>query len=126
MTDAAMLELRRLAAAVEGLQRLVGRLATHAPPPPQTRVLEALGAVYGHGVSFTSSDVSDALNLHVETRQELRQALHVALAGKAPTPERIGRLLRGIVAAGPAAGWLLSTPGTDAGARIWMLESVGG
>jgi hypothetical protein len=110
---------------VQGLRRLVERLATHAPPAPQTRVLEALAAVYGHGVSFTSSDVADALTLRVDTRQALRQALHVALAGKAPTAERIGSLLRRIVAAGPAAGWMLCTPATDGGARVWMLEQVG-
>ncbi len=91
MTDATMLELVRAAvrAEVEPLRRLVERLATHAPPAPQTRVLEALAAVYGHGV------------------------------------RRIGSLLRRIVAAGPAAGWMLCTPATDGGARVWMLEQVG-
>jgi hypothetical protein len=66
--------------------------------------------------------VADALTLRVDTRQALRQALHVALAGKAPTPECVGLLLRRIVKAGPAAGWMLTTPGTDCGIRVWMLE----
>lgn len=120
MTDADRI-LDELAA----LRRMVERLATHAPPRPHARVLEALAAVYGHGVPFTSGDIVDALALCLDTRQTLRQALHAALGGKAPTPERIGRLLRSIVAAGGAAGWLLTTPATEGGARVWILERVG-
>lgn len=107
------------------LRRLVERITP--PPTPQTRVLQALAAVYGHGVAFTSADVADALALHYEPRAALRQALHAALAGKAPTPERIGRLLRGIVASGGATDdWTLTTPTTEGGSRVWMLMRPGG
>ncbi len=114
----------RILGELAALRRMLERITP--PPTPQTRLLQALAAVYGHGGAFTSADVADALALRYESRTALRQALHAALAGKAPTPERIGRLLGGIVAAGgPAGDWTLTTPSAEGGSRVWMLVRAG-
>lgn len=102
-------------------------LAAHAPPDPHRRVLRALGALFGTGVPFLSSDVAEALQMRLETRRPLREALHLALGGKAPTPARIGQLLRGIVddTAVVVGGWRLVSPAAEGNSRVWMLERVG-
>ena len=125
MNDAALLELLRAELPRLVREAVAEALAASRLAAPHARAVEALAAVYGHGVPFTSADVSDALALRLDTRQALRHTLHVALGGKAPTTERIGRLLRSIVAAGGTAGWMLTTPATESGSRVWMLQRVG-
>lgn len=110
---------------IRALRALVERLVAGSLPEPQRRVLDALAGLYGHGVPFTSGDLVEALQVRLSSRQPLRDALHLALAGKPATAERIGRLLRQMLDAGGASGgWRLTTPTTEGGARVWMLERV--
>jgi hypothetical protein len=110
---------------IRALRADVARLVRGSLPEPQQRVVEALGLLYGPNTPFTSSEVVDALQVRLSTREPLRVALPVALAGKAPSAERVGRLLRRVVDAGGVAGaWRLVSPATEGGARIWMVEHV--
>lgn len=129
MTDHDLEQLldRALARRLEPLVRLVEQaLRQRDALTPRDRVLAALASIYGAGAPFISRDVVELLSVATPERQELRKALHLALGGKAITPERVGILLRAIVKDGGTAGDLvLVAPAAEGNSTIWMLDRVG-
>ena len=97
--------------------------------PPAGRaaaaLLGALWTVFGQA-PFTSTDVVDAIALDLPARRALRAALEAALAGKAPTAERLGRRLADLAERSTtAAGVRLDAPCRERGVRVWALRQVG-
>jgi hypothetical protein len=130
VNDPALLELRRLAAAVEEqaaeLPRLVREAVREALAeagqqrltPAQRAAQAAVGRLYRPHEAFTTSEAVSACAFDPEALAALRRACNA-------DPQRLGILLGQLAAAGAVAGGvrLVRLP-PEAGVRRWVLEAV--
>jgi hypothetical protein len=107
------------AAVLEALAEAAPRLT-----PEQSRLVEALGAVYGPAC-FSTRELVATLAADFGDRPAARQAL-IDACGAAGDRQRVGQCLAGIARQGGRAGrWRLQRVKAERGASLWGLIEHG-
>lgn len=130
MSDAALLELRRLAAAVEAqaceladVRRLLERMVPPPLPPAQRALFDALAGEFGSG-PMASRDVRASAKSPLKRHDGLRDALQ-QLRISADDVQAIGQALHSLTAATAGTWPRLVRCKDERGAGVWAIEGIG-
>jgi len=128
MTDAALLELRRMVALVEAqgeriaeLHRLVQRLAPSELSPAQAELLAAIADACDW--AFRAGELIELGRSAQAERQRLLAALRALKIGPADT-QRLGMVLAELVKRSALLDVRLVRAGQDNNAKLWAIERV--